>query len=88
MKLPHVVGGLSLSLGSIVVAGGLAEAAVRVYALAGGTLGREIATWDPLSIKVEPHGAFGYRQRPNAVFSYFNGTHATANAEGCAAQLR
>ena len=35
-----------------------------------------------MAVKVRPHGVFGYRQRPGAVFPYAHGRSASANAEG------
>jgi lysophospholipase L1-like esterase len=82
MKTGRALGTVLLTAASLLVALALAEVAVRAYAAFGGRLGNQIATWDPLAAKVEPHGRFGYRQRPNAVFEYTNGTRATANAQG------
>ncbi len=55
---------------------------MRILAALGNPLARQIAALDPYAVKVEPHGAFGYRQRPGAVLNYANGTRATANREG------
>ncbi|HVP05616.1 MAG TPA: GDSL-type esterase/lipase family protein [Dehalococcoidia bacterium] len=68
--------------GSLCVAAAIAEVAVRLLASAGAPIAREVAALDPYAIKIEPHGAFGYRQRAGAVLKYPNGTRATANAEG------
>lgn len=68
--------------GSLLVAALLAEGALRVLAREGVRLARQVAATDPYVVKVEPHGAFGYRQTPGAVLSYANGTRARANRQG------
>lgn len=60
----------------------LAEFALRVLAAAGYAAARQVAGWDPYAVKVEPFGAFGYRQRPGALLTYRNGTSASANGQG------
>lgn len=60
----------------------LAEVALRIYTSFDSPLGRELAVFDPLGVKIEPIGELGYKQRPNAVFSYSTGTEARSNAEG------
>lgn len=60
----------------------LAEGGLRAFAAFGGPAGTQLRAYDPLAILIEPHGEFGYRQRPNAVFRYLNGTTATSNAGG------
>jgi lysophospholipase L1-like esterase len=81
-KRRHGMASFLLALASVFFALVLAEGGVRAFALVGGARGHEIAAWDPLAVKVEPHGRFGYRQRPGAVYPYANGTRATTNAEG------
>jgi lysophospholipase L1-like esterase len=70
-----------LSLGT---AAGLlvAEAGVRLDAALNPRLAQQLHEWDPLAVSIEPHGDFGYRQRPNHMFRYANGTAATSNAMG------
>lgn len=82
MKRLRVLVPALLLAGSALAALGMAEVALRLFARFDGDLGRQVARWDPLSTKVEPHGRFGYRQRPGAVTVYGNGTRATANALG------
>jgi len=72
----------ALLAASLLLAGLLSEAALRVLAASGNRVGQRIAAFDPFAIKVEPHGAYGYRQRPGAVLAYANGTHASANRQG------
>ena len=60
----------------------LSELGVRVYAAVDHDLGRRLAETDPLGILVEAHGSIGYRQKPNKVFRYANGTSATSNGMG------
>ena len=59
-----------------------AEAMARTYAHFGGEMGRQLARQDPLNVIIEPHGEWGYRQRPNLVHEYPNGARATSNAMG------
>jgi lysophospholipase L1-like esterase len=80
--LRRVAGAAALLGASLLVAALLAEGTLRILAASGNALAGRIAAFDPYSIKVEPHGAFGYRQRPGAVLTYANGTRATANREG------
>jgi lysophospholipase L1-like esterase len=71
-----------LLAGSLLVAALLAEGALRLLAVWGNPLARRVEALDPSAIKVEPFGAFGYRQRPGAVLDYGNGARATANPQG------
>ena len=66
---------------SLLLAALLAEGVLRVLAAAGNPLARRVAAVDPDAVKVEPHGRFGYRQRPGAVLVYANGTRASANRQ-------
>ncbi len=67
-----------LTLGTL-----LTEVMVRSYSRAmGGTLADEIEQWDPFAVQIEPHGELGYRQKPNSVFHYANGTVAKSNGMG------
>lgn len=59
-----------------------AEGALRLYARVGGELGATLTAWDPYRILIEPHGAWGYRPRPNSRYPYSNGTVATSNTAG------
>jgi lysophospholipase L1-like esterase len=72
----------ALLAGSLLVAGLVAEGALRALAKGGNHLARQVAAADPYAVKVEPFGRFGYRQRPGAVLVYGNGTRATANRQG------
>ncbi|HEY2806923.1 MAG TPA: SGNH/GDSL hydrolase family protein, partial [Gemmatimonadales bacterium] len=73
---------LALVISSLVVSLLIAEGALRIaarFAIAGAD---RLAKIDPMKVLIEPHGAFGYRQRPNVVFAYGNGSTASANAMG------
>ena len=59
-----------------------AEVFTRVYAWWDESFGRVVRQADPFGISIEPHGQLGYRQRPNRLFHYSNGTYATSNALG------
>jgi len=62
---------------------GFAEGMLRLYVVAVDTpLTRKIATHDPLAVIRVPHGSYGYRQKPNAIQEYPNGSVATANEMG------
>jgi lysophospholipase L1-like esterase len=67
---------------SLVVGGLVGESALRLLAAVGYPLAHRVATMDPYAVKVEPFGAFGYRQRPGARLQYSNGTLASANLQG------
>lgn len=71
-----------LVLSGLVVGGAVAEAALRLSTVMGSDLGRLLDQWDPMSILIEPHGAFGFRQVPLVAFHYSNGTVARSNAQG------
>jgi lysophospholipase L1-like esterase len=77
-----------LLLRSIVLGAGLlvgllmAEAGLRVLAASGTRGTRGFQLWDPLAVKIEPHGELGYRQKPGTELRYPNGTVASANALG------
>jgi lysophospholipase L1-like esterase len=73
--------GLALALG-LLAAAVLAEGLARVYAHVGGALGEMLANRDPLDTPIEPHGSYGYRQRPNRSHHYPDGTEASWNALG------
>lgn len=81
-RVTRAAGVVGLLAGGLLVAALLAEGTLRVLAATGNRLARQVAAVDPYAIKIEPHGAFGYRQRPGAVLEYANGTRATANAQG------
>src|SRR5437016_13823272 len=60
----------------------VAEGGLRLYgALSRSTTASEI-TNDPLGVLVRPHGDLGFRQAPNSIYRYPNGTAATSNAQG------
>jgi lysophospholipase L1-like esterase len=60
----------------------LAEGTLRLSAALSPNLAGQLRGVDPLAILIEPHGEFGYRQRPNRVITYPNGTKARSNALG------
>ena len=60
----------------------LTEGALRLSGALIPSLASELRSSDPMAILIEPHGDFGYRQRPNRVFAFPNGTKATSNALG------
>lgn len=72
---------LLVGMGLLVAALG-AEIVARSYARLGGELGRSLARRDPMNVLYEPHGSYGYRQRPNHSQHYANGTQANWNAMG------
>jgi lysophospholipase L1-like esterase len=59
-----------------------AEILARGYAHFGGRVGQSLAKRDPLNVLYEPHGAFGYRQKPNRAQRFGNGTQSNWNAMG------
>lgn len=59
-----------------------AEGVIRGYAHIGSETGRRLAVRDPLAILFEPYGEFGYRQKPNKIQRYGNGTRAIWNSMG------
>jgi lysophospholipase L1-like esterase len=67
---------------ALLAAGVLAEGTLRLAGALIPSLAGEFRGFDPMAILIEPHGEFGYRQRPNRVFKYGNGTAATSNAMG------
>lgn len=76
-----------LASGALLIAGVLLGAAVgegilRLYAAAGGEVGRRLNEHDPLRVLIEPMGDLGYRQRPRSVMRYPNGAFASANSLG------
>jgi lysophospholipase L1-like esterase len=52
---------------------------MRGYALIGGGTGQRLAAFDPLAMRFEPHGEYGYRQKPNHVYTFGNGAQAVSN---------
>jgi lysophospholipase L1-like esterase len=74
-----VMAGLALGF-SLVIGAGLSEGVLRVYTAVNPR--SPLRGVDPMGIQIEPHGTLGYRQRPNAVFHYFNGTSASSNSLG------
>jgi lysophospholipase L1-like esterase len=74
--------GLAAAGIGIFVGAALAEGAVRLLAAVNHQFGDGLRGFDPMAVEIEPHGEFGYRQRPNSVLHYFNGTTASANALG------
>lgn len=53
-----------------------------MYAAVNPSFAAVLRSYDLMAVQIEPVGKLGYRQRPNAVFHYANGTTATANALG------
>jgi lysophospholipase L1-like esterase len=80
--LRRLAGATLLLATSLLVSALLAEGALRLLAASGNRVARQVAAADPDAVKVEPFGAFGYRQRPGAVLHYGNGTSASANRLG------
>lgn len=60
----------------------MGEATVRAVAAIDPQLGRLVREYDPMAVLIEPHGTFGYRQRPGSIYHYGNGSRATANEQG------
>lgn len=60
----------------------LMEVTLRVYAAVNQSFGSQLKGFDPMAVQIEPHGVLGYRQRPNSVLHYFNGTTASSNPLG------
>jgi lysophospholipase L1-like esterase len=71
-----------LVLGGLAAGCLLGEGVLRGYARLDPTWGRQVASWDPMGIRIEPFGEAGYRPRPNTVISFPNSTAAHVNAEG------
>jgi lysophospholipase L1-like esterase len=65
---------LSLGIGLLVV-----EGMLRAYAVFGGTTGSRLAAFDPMAMLYEPLGEFGYRQKPNTIYTFGNGVQAISN---------
>jgi lysophospholipase L1-like esterase len=76
------INSLAVLAASLFASVALGEIAIRVYAKANRPFGARIREFDPSAVLIEPHGSLGYRQRPNSVFRYINGTKATSNDEG------
>lgn len=74
--------GLFLTLLGFVAGGLLAEIGVRIYAASNGEFGETIRQWDPMAVLIEPHGVYGYRQRPNSTYDYGSGVTAHSNTMG------
>lgn len=66
----------------LLVGGCIAEASLRVFAKANRGFAAVLHGYDPLAVEIEPEGTLGYRQRPNSIFHYGNGTTASSNALG------
>ena len=59
-----------------------AEALVRLSGQISKPLGKQLAEFDVLAAKIEPHGELGFRPKADVRFEYFNGTVATTNDMG------
>jgi lysophospholipase L1-like esterase len=70
---------VALGLG-LLISIALAEGALRVYSAINSRF--PVRAADPMAVEIEPHGSFGFRQRPNATFHYVNGTAASTNSMG------
>lgn len=68
------------SLVGILISACLGEVALRIYSSVNRSFGTALRAFDPMAVEIEPLGALGYRQRPNSVFHYANGTTASSNA--------
>jgi lysophospholipase L1-like esterase len=76
-------GAIALLAGSLLFAVVAAELVARLYGRIGGPVGASLAAADPMRVKVEGYGEWGYRQRPGAAFNYpSTGAVAHANSEG------
>jgi lysophospholipase L1-like esterase len=58
------------------------EGVLRFWAYVSPEFAGRLKQFDLLAVQIEPMGQFAYRQRPNAVFHYRNGTVATSNRLG------
>lgn len=69
---------------ALLVSLGIAEGAVRVFAVMGGELGQRLSRYEISSatIPIELYGNNGFRQKPNRTFPYKNGVVAHSNAKG------
>jgi lysophospholipase L1-like esterase len=81
-RFRHIIGAGTLVAVALLASIIIAEGTLRVSAALVPSLGAELRGFDPLAILIEPHGDFGYRQRPNRTFTFPNGTSATSNALG------
>lgn len=81
MRRAWLFGMVALAVG-LLVGAGMMEGALRVYAAINPSFGTQFKAFDPTIVQIEPHGTMGYRQRPNSVLHYFNGTTATSNSLG------
>jgi lysophospholipase L1-like esterase len=60
----------------------IGEVVLRAYASFQDGFGMTMTQFDPMAALIVPHGELGYRQRPNSVFRYNNGTFTTTNSMG------
>lgn len=74
-----LAGGL---IGGLVGSVALAEGAIRLATVASAPLAEAMHDYDPMAVQIEPMGQLGYRQRPNALLHYRNGTTASTNSLG------
>jgi lysophospholipase L1-like esterase len=58
------------------------EVTLRIFSQVNRRPGQDLADWDPLKTRIEPFGAYGYRQRPGETYQYPNGTAAHSNGRG------
>lgn len=66
----------------VVFGAAFAEAATRIYANSNdGWAARQLRA-DPFDLRVEAHGEYGYRPKPNRTLPYQNGTIASTNELG------
>src|SRR5438552_1629892 len=78
----HRSASVTLFAVACIVAGIVAEGAVRVYGVVDAPFGAVIRSYDALSAKIQPQGDFGFRPKPNSVFRYSNGTVSRINSMG------
>jgi len=81
-RFRHTIGAGTLLAVALLASMIVAEGTLRLSAALVPSLGAELRGFDPLAILIEPDGDFGYRQRPNRIFVFPNGTRATSNALG------
>lgn len=82
MQLRETAQRMALLAIGLLVGALAAEILARTYAAVGDDVGRRLAARDPLAVLYEPHGSYGYRQKPNRSQHYENGTQANWNAMG------
>lgn len=80
-RRPFVFGVITL-VGVLLASVMAAEATVRLATYVSAPLTETLHDYDPMAVQIEPMGEFGYRQRPNSLLHYRNGTTASTNSMG------